>query len=432
MAVASSPKGKKRAYEEARASSSSLSPLPLEPSKEKKLKRAETRKCPICEEPIPLRLLATHAELESERLEEIIKQVGSTDILLDDADDCLGPSSRSRRSALRARKTLSALTPRSHNPTDTLEKAVKAIQTIKRRRKHRHAKLRDMAREHEEGLHGRSGSLNDEEIVCPICLVTVRGDQDVLDAHIDACLADQRLRLDERMLPEGELHIANEEEVWEERYEGAVGHVGNVRGAGFHTRNRNEQDVDDEVDVDGDDQFGDAQFTEGDILPVDTPQPAVEEEVEVDIEDDDEDETQRAQKTLRALVAEGKVVRRTSDDGIACVKAKVEEVMVEEVMVVADAEKMDFAILGAQKRGDKSFLIKALENKVKQLESMRVSSSTSILCRICLDPYTEPTVSTGCWHTCCRECWLRCLGSTKLCPICKRITAATDLRRVYL
>lgn len=135
-------------------------------------------------------------------------------------------------------------------------------------------------------------------------------------------------------------------------------------GTGFHTRNRNEQDVDDEVDVDGDDQFGDAQFTEGDILPVDTPQPAVEEEVEVDIEDDDEDETQRAQKTLRALVAEGKVVRRTSDDGIACVKAKVEE-----VMVVADAEKMDFAILGAQKRGDKSFLIKALENKVKQLVS---------------------------------------------------------------
>ena len=59
-------------------------------------------------------------------------------------------------------------------------------------------------------------------------------------------------------------------------------------------------------------------------------------------------------------------------------------------------------------------------------------SSTSLLCRICLDPYSEPTVSTGCWHTCCRECWLRCLGSTKMCPICKRITGAADLRRVYL
>ena len=47
----------------------------------------ETRKCPVCEEPVPLRLLGTHAELESERLEEIIKQVGSTDVLLNDPGD---------------------------------------------------------------------------------------------------------------------------------------------------------------------------------------------------------------------------------------------------------------------------------------------------------------------------------------------------------
>jgi hypothetical protein len=119
--------------------------------------------------------------------------------------------------------------------------------------------------------------------------------------------------------------------------------------------------VDDEVDVDGDDQFGDAQFTEGDILPVGASQPAVDEDIEVEIKDD---EAQRAHKTLRALVAEGKVVRRTSDDGIAGVKEKMEE-----VMGVADTEKMDLAILGARKLGDKSSLITALENKVKQLVS---------------------------------------------------------------
>jgi hypothetical protein len=83
-----------------------------------------------------------------------------------------------------------------------------------------------MAREDEEGLHGRdSRSLSSEEIVCPICLVTIRGDQDVLDAHVDACLADEHRRLDE------ELQRANEEEVWDETYSAeAVGHVGNVRG----------------------------------------------------------------------------------------------------------------------------------------------------------------------------------------------------------
>lgn len=138
-------------------------------------------------------------------------------------------------------------------------------------------------------------------------------------------------------------------------------------GTGFHTRDRHEQDVDDEVDIDGDDQaFGDAQFTEGDILPVDHPQPAVEQDVEVEIEGDSEDEAQREQKTLHDLVAEGKVVRRAvSNDGLNAVKEKMDE-----VMGVGDADKMDLAILAARKRGDKSSLITALKNKVKQLVSL--------------------------------------------------------------
>lgn len=45
-------------------------------------KRAETRPCPVCDEPIPLRLMALHAQLESERLEEIIKQIGSSEPIL--------------------------------------------------------------------------------------------------------------------------------------------------------------------------------------------------------------------------------------------------------------------------------------------------------------------------------------------------------------
>lgn len=112
-----------------------------------------------------------------------------------------------------------------------MENAIKIIQSIKRRRKHRHAKLRDMAREDEEGLPGReSRSFRGEEIVCPICLMMVRGDQDILDAHVDACLADERRRLDEQQTLQ-ELQRADEQEVWDETYsEGAAGHVGNVRG----------------------------------------------------------------------------------------------------------------------------------------------------------------------------------------------------------
>jgi len=51
------------------------------------VKRAETRPCPICDELIPLRLLAKHAELESERVEEVIQKVGSTEVVYDEMTD---------------------------------------------------------------------------------------------------------------------------------------------------------------------------------------------------------------------------------------------------------------------------------------------------------------------------------------------------------
>ena len=50
-------------------------------------KRAETRRCPVCDEHIPLRLLSRHAELESERVEDVIRKVGSSDITYEDLDD---------------------------------------------------------------------------------------------------------------------------------------------------------------------------------------------------------------------------------------------------------------------------------------------------------------------------------------------------------
>jgi len=94
-----------------------------------------------------------------------------------------------------------------------------------------------------------------------------------------------------------------------------------------------------------------------------------------------------------------------------------------------EADKTEMAIISARQRGDKAGLILAMEIKMTEMESCR---APAVLCRICLEPYTEPTASTGCWHTCCRLCWLKCLGTTKLCPICKRITAAADLRRIYI
>ena len=50
-------------------------------------KRAETRPCPVCDELIPLRLMAVHLDLELQRVEEIIKAVGSSEVLYDQPEE---------------------------------------------------------------------------------------------------------------------------------------------------------------------------------------------------------------------------------------------------------------------------------------------------------------------------------------------------------
>ncbi|KDQ64427.1 hypothetical protein JAAARDRAFT_28057 [Jaapia argillacea MUCL 33604] len=454
MVLRSLTKGKKRAVEEIDDTEtlSSLSPAPPERPSVKKPKRAETRKCPVCEEAIPIRLLGRHAELELERVEEILRGVGSSS----DTVDILDEGSSSRRSALKARKSLTALTitPRTSLPNDSLATTLKTLRSITTHRKKRHAKLREMTRESEtDGLAASSSNggylratAGRGEGLCPVCLKMVKGDVDVVEAHVDSCLAHASRVVEERERLEREREEREREDVdldiWEDvdidgvetrlRVTDGV----SLRGTGIHVRDHNQVDVDEEIDVDGDDEavFGDAQFTEGDLLAPGAPEPhqlSPEQEpgTQIDGVGENQDDGETDNQTLRALVAEGKIVRR---DGEALGGVEGLKVKMEEVLGVGETDKMDLAIVAARHAGDTLALVGALENKIKQLESMRVSSSTSLLCRICLEPYTEPTVSTGCWHTCCRECWLRCLGSTKLCPMCKRITGATELRRVYL
>ncbi|CDO73777.1 hypothetical protein BN946_scf185015.g105 [Trametes cinnabarina] len=460
MSVSRASKGKKRAIqhvlsdnEQVIDTSSSNAPVaPASPRARekqpalpiKKPKRAETRKCPICDEPIPLRLLAKHAVLESERLEEIIRAIGSTEVL-GEAEPDDGLSARARRSAMKARQTMK---PGSSSTSEaTLERTMKTLRLLKRHRKQRHQKLRELTREDDDedwwGAPRRGDAAEDAGTVCPICNKTVHGDVDVVEAHVDSCLAHVNLTNEQKERRRSGRGSAGLDGDFDVDIDGEEGFVAGVmdgvsfRGTGFDIPNRNAQDVDDEIDIDGEDEavFGAPQFTENDILGTtmqldpDEAASSAGTDAEVDVDDTagvEEGALHREPKQgkmLKDLVAEGKVVIK-----------RVEEAKrtMEEVMGVSDTEQADLVVELARRAGDPVALVRALENKVKLLESTKISSSTSLLCRICLDPYTEPTVSTGCWHTCCRECWLRCLGSTKLCPICKRITGASDLRRVYL
>ncbi|KIK67686.1 hypothetical protein GYMLUDRAFT_36418 [Collybiopsis luxurians FD-317 M1] len=430
---------------------SQRSPTPeAAPAVKRSRRRAETRDCPICNEPIPLRLLGKHAELETSRVAEIISHIGSEEPFLDlsyesyastsalthpsalESTPGPGSSSSGRRSAVRARKSiLEKLAPVRSQSTVVS----KAIQGIKRNRKNRHAKLRDMTKEDDEGFG--SSSLRQQritsargEIVCPVCLTTVRGDEDVQDAHVEACVANESRRLEEERLRR-EAQLREEEEaagVVDVDGDDGAGYFGDVRGTGFHRRNHTDQDVDDVIDIDGDDAeiFGSAQFNEGDILDAEasathTASARTQPTLGHGRADDFEFEGDQPAKILRDLIAESKTKQQIATPAL-------------QSDVVPEMDKVNVAIVLAKKKGDANGLVNALENKIRLLENPSSSSSSSgaSLCRICLDPYSEPTVSTGCWHTCCRECWLRCLGSTKLCPICKRITAAMELRRVYI
>jgi len=127
-------------------------------------------------------------------------------------------------------------------------------------------------------------------------------------------------------------------------------------GAGFHARNRNGEDVQDEIDIEGDDQalYGEAQFTEGDVLPINVEHEDAHEDVEVNIEDDDEDEAQKARQTLHDLVAAGKVGKQRADPEMRLDK-------------LTDLLGLDTVTTSARQRGDHADLLSALDMKINHL-----------------------------------------------------------------
>lgn len=190
-------------------------------------------------------------------------------------------------------------------------------------------------------------------------------------------------------------------------------------------------------------------------------------------------------RTLRDLVAEGKVSRNGVQEVLAAVgkgKGVINDTQPSALMphdsqsdLVPNPVDLDAAVDAAISSGDKDALILALQRKIQfmvsflaKCPSFWVQSCLSLLfavkesatppleppiapiqhshshshsladpsssttCRICLEPYTDPTCSVACWHVFCNSCWLRCLGTTSLCPICKHISLASNLRRVYL
>lgn len=131
--------------------------------------------------------------------------------------------------------------------------------------------------------------------------------------------------------------------------------LNDTQGTGFDTRDRNQQDVDDDIDIDGEDDmiYGAAQFTEGDIVVVADvgagSSRSRSSDDEMAAHDDGGGEGEG--KTLQDLVAEGKQVAEQDATGL-------------DGSVGADE-----VVEHARKSGSALALVSALESRIRILVS---------------------------------------------------------------
>ena len=241
---------------------------------------------------------------------------------------------------IRASSSTPSVTVLAHTNT-TPTSIERAIGYITRRRKARHGRLKELAKEEATWLarHGAGDVGPEGGIVCPVCSQPVRGDRDVVEAHVDTCLAYERRRPQvERERTIGLVRGNDDVDVDVDSWDGQ-GSVrtrvitnASLRGTGIHIR-PSAMDTEDDIDIDGTDDaaFGDAQFGEADVL-----------RVELGVENVDDRQTQVITPTDVGSLSQS----RSSDE---------------------DMDKLDGAILTARSRGDNLALIAALEVKLNAM-----------------------------------------------------------------
>jgi hypothetical protein len=252
---------------------------------------------------------------------------------------------------------------------------------LRKNRKQRHAKLKEIIAQ-DEDEESKTLAEMANSTTCPVCLAQLSVDRGAVDAHVDACLANAQQEEVIREQREALSRFGEDVDAWGEvEVDGTtrirLNNVAGLRGTGIDVRDRTQADVEEEVDVDGDDEavFGDVQFTERDVLGGEG------EDVLVDIDGDGDGnaggeggangdgggEGEEA-SSLRALVAQGKVVSRRQVTSAEGVKHEMDE-----VMGLAETDLVERAVQEARVSGDTRALVKALEGKIRYLVSCSVS-----------------------------------------------------------
>ncbi|KAI0236343.1 RING-type domain-containing protein [Lamellibrachia satsuma] len=254
------------------------------------------------------------------------------------------------------------------------------------------------------------------ETRCPVCNKCILGSPSDLILHVDQCLMNKGDDEEDCVVDidgEDEEDASYEEYTWagQTRVRVTTMLEGGLAGSGFKCATKDE-DEDEDLNVDGDESemFGRRQYSEGDLIPCCSDEPAEE----------------RARKALRKAVLR-------NENGSTSTPRENGSPSASEVPPQNECNTSnhpDNTVLN-NCQVDTTEVIASLKARIQQDVAQLIKSSVP-KCLICMEMYAKPLTSIQCWHVHCEDCWLRTLGAKKLCPQCNMITSPTDLRRIYL
>lgn len=196
---------------------------------------------------------------------------------------------------------------------------------------------------------------------------------------------------------------------------------GSLSSAGIGTciskSNENEDEL---VNIDGDDDtYGQSQYSERDIILLNKEDERLHDLVVIGTSS----ESPPPSTSTDTAVASSRENREENNQNVANSVSSSPTSFMD-----VDCDKLETT--NENHQANPQVIIECLKAKIREYENFIRNRPK---CMICLSPeFEKPVVSVSCWHVYCEKCWLSTLGAKKLCPQCSMITAASDLRRIYL
>ncbi|XP_078657982.1 E3 ubiquitin-protein ligase Rnf220-like isoform X17 [Branchiostoma floridae x Branchiostoma belcheri] len=393
----------------------------------------QTPCCPVCGVTLrPGAEMKAHFEQELEKLSKIGKngKKANKDAASQSKKSIPSPSTSTFPSPPTPSGSRVKTSPPPDNPTMCRYENFQRVKMNRQQRLNVSASAARLGKAAKKKRNLEEATSSDELPACPICSVKLGGTPEEMNGHVEACLKkSQRDSETEPVDVEGEIEEF-EEYTWagQTRVRATSMLQGQFEAQGFQVvRSKKENDSDQDLNVDGDDaeEYGKPQYRERDIIPCTSDEPAENKEREALREavlgrENTDDASQPGDRS-RWANEEGDP---TSTNGPTTDS-------VGDTTADTGGTKSREPVASTSRGPVSDKVVEALKAKIREQEQL-LSKKDRIKCLICMEPYTIPLVSINCWHVHCEECWLRTLGAKKLCPQCNMITAAADLRRIYL